>query len=156
VTNPYRAPAAPVADLERPRGSPLKGVIYGVLVDIVGTTAATMAIMFVWGIVLAVNGASAEDIQATAQNIDPTSFIGLLASAVGCGFSFLGGYVCARVAGSAELKWAAVMAVISTVFGLLMTMHVPRDAFNTVMLVANFVIVVAGGYAGARRNARGG
>ena len=154
MTNPYRAPAAPVADLDRPLGSPLKGVIYGVLVDIVGTTAATMAIMFVWGIVLAVNGASAEDIQAMAQKIDPTSFVGLLASAVGCAFSFLGGYVCARVAGRAELKGAAVMAVISTVFGLLMTMHVPRDAFNTVMLVASFVIVVAGGYAGARRNAR--
>jgi hypothetical protein len=154
VTNPYRAPAAAVADLERPRGSPLKGVIYGVLVDIVGTTAATMAIMFVWGVALAVNGASAEDIQAMAQKIDPTSFVGLLASAVGCAFSFLGGYVCARVAGRGELKWAAVMAVISTVFGLLMTMHVPRDAFNTVMLVASFVIVLLGGYVGARRNAR--
>jgi hypothetical protein len=154
VTNPYRAPAAAVADLERPRGSPLKGVIYGVLVDIVGTTAVTMAIMFVWGVALAVNGASAEDIQAMAQKIDPTSFVGLLASAVGCAFSFLGGYVCARVAGRGELKWAAVMAVISTVFGLLMTMHVPRDAFNTVMLVASFVIVLLGGYVGARRNAR--
>jgi len=156
VTNPYRAPAAAVADLDRPGGSPLKGVIYGVLVDIVGTTAATMAIMFAWGIVLALNGASAEDIQAMAQKIEPTSLVGLLASAVGCAFSFLGGYVCARVAGRAELKWATVMAVISTVFGLLMTTHVPRDAFNTVMLVASFVIVVLGGYVGARRNARSG
>jgi hypothetical protein len=31
---------------------------------------------------------------------------------------------------------------------------VPRDAFNTVMLVASFVIVLLGGYVGARRNAR--
>ena len=155
MTNPYRAPAAPVADMDRPRGSPLKGVIYGVLVDIVGTTAATMAIMFVYGIMLAVNGASAEEIQAMAAKIDPTSLVGLLASAVGCAFSFLGGYVCARVAGHAELKWAGVMAVVSTLFGLLMTMQVPRDAFNTIMLVASLVIVLLGGYVGARRNARG-
>ncbi len=47
-----------------------------------------------------------------------------------------------------------MLAVISTLFGLLMTMQVPREAYNTVMLVANFVIVVLGGYAGARRNAR--
>ena len=154
MTNPYRAPAAAVSDMDRPAGSPLKGVIYGVLVDIVGTTAATMAIMFVWGIVLAVNGASGDEIQAMAEKIDPTSLVGLLASAVGCAFSFLGGYVCARVAGRAELKWAAVMGVISTVFGLLMTMHTPRDAFNTVMLVASLVVVLLGGYVGARRNAR--
>jgi uncharacterized membrane protein len=154
VANPYRAPAAPVADLDRPRGSPLKGVIYGVLADIVGTTAATMLVMFIWGILLALNGASPEEIQDLAAKIDPTSAVGLLASAIGCGFSFLGGYVCARVAGRAELKWAAVMGVISTLFGLLMTMQVPRDAFNTVMLVASFVIVLLGGYVGARRNAR--
>ena len=78
----------------------------------------------------------------------------LSAFVLGTATTVFGGYVCARVAGRAELKGAAVMAVISTVFGLLMTMHVPRDAFNTVMLVASFVIVVAGGYAGARRNAR--
>lgn len=156
MTNPYRAPAAPVADLERPRGSPLKGVIYGVLVDIVGTTAATMVIMFVWGVLLAMNGVAAEEIQAMAEKIDPTSPVGLLASAAGGAFSFLGGYVCARVAGQAALKWATVLAVISTLFGLLMTMQVPRDAYNTVMLLANFVIVVLGGYAGARRNARSG
>ena len=156
MTNPYRAPAAPVADLERPRGAPLKGVIYGVLVDIVGTTAATLVIMFVWGVVLAMNGVAAEDIEAAAQKMDPTSLVGLLASAAGGAFSFFGGYVCARVAARAEIKWAAVLAVISTLFGLLMTMHVPRDAYNTVMLVANFVIVVLGGYAGARRNARSG
>jgi hypothetical protein len=154
VNNPYRAPAAHVADTDRPAGSPLKGVIYGVLVDIVGTTAATMALMFVYGIVLALNGVSPEEIQAVAAKIEPTSALGLAASGVGCAFSFLGGYICARVAGRQELKWAGVMAVISTVFGLVMTMHIPRDAFNTVMLVASFVIVMLGGYVGARRNAR--
>lgn len=152
--NPYRAPAAPVADTDRPAGSPVKGVIYGVLVDILGTTAATALLAFVYGIALAVNGASAEDIQRAVTQLEPASALGLIASAIGCGFSFLGGYVCARVARRAELKWAAVTGALSAAFGLAMTLQAAPDALNLFMLVLSFAIVVLGGHVGARRNAR--
>jgi hypothetical protein len=153
VTNPYQAPGAPVADLDRPRGSPVKAVIYGVLVDVLGTTGATMILMFVYGIMLATRGASPEEIQGAATAIDPASALGVTATAIGCAFSFLGGYVCARVARHAELKWAAVTGAISAALGWLMTATMAPDALNIFLLALGFAIVVLGGYVGARRNA---
>ena len=104
MTNPYRAPTAPVADPHRAAGSPVKAVTYGVLVDILGTLAGQTLLVFIYGIVLAAGGASAEDIESAARTVDPTSLVGLMGLAVGFAFSFLGGYVCARVVRRAELK----------------------------------------------------
>ena len=59
MTNPYRAPGAVVADQDRPVGSPVKAVIFGVLVDILGTTAASFIVMVVYGIFLASRGTDA-------------------------------------------------------------------------------------------------
>jgi hypothetical protein len=153
VSNPYRAPGAPVADQDRPLGSPIKAVIYGVLVDIVGTTLATIALMFVYGVVLATGGASPEAIQQASGALDSTSPLGVTATAIGCAFSFLGGYVCARVVRRSELKWAAVTGAISLLFGVLMSLQA-LDSFNAFMLALGFAIVVLGGYVGAWRNAR--
>jgi hypothetical protein len=155
VTNPYRAPGAPVADVGRPRGSPAKAVTYGVLVDILGTLAATMLLMFVYGVMLASSGAPPEEIQKASGAIELTSALGFTASAIGCGFSFLGGYVCARVVRHAELKWAAVTGAISALLGWLMTLQADPGALNLFMLALGFALVVLGGYVGARRNARG-
>ena len=151
--NPYRAPGAAVADLDRPPGSPVKGVIYGVLVDLVGTMVATFALMLVYGVYLASTGAAPEDIATAAGEFDYTSPIGIAATAVGCGFSFLGGYVCARVARRSELNWAAVVAAISAAFGFSMGMGSVSAELNVLFTSVAIGCVMAGGYVGARRNA---
>ena len=153
--NPYGAPAALVADTEPEAGSPAKGVVYGVLVDILGTITVGAAIGFGYGIVLATSGASQEEIQAAVtQSNDPTTMLGFIGIVVGCGFSLLGGYVCARVAGRAELQWAALTGAISFVFGLVMAMQSYSLPVHLVLSGLAFLMVLLGGYLGARRNAR--
>lgn len=154
MTNPYRAPAAVVADQDRPVGSPVKAVIFGVLVDILGTTAMSFVVMVVYGIFLASRGAGQQEIEQAASQLDPLSGMGLFISALGCVFSFLGGYVCARVAGQAEMKWAAVVAAISLAFGVIVGLQAYSLAMNLLLAAPATAFVLIGGYAGARRNRR--
>lgn len=152
MTNPYRAPEAVVKDQDRPRGSPLKAVTLGVLADIVGTTAASVLLSFVYGIVLAAGGASVEEITEAAAHVDPASPVSIIGFAIGTGFSFLGGYVCARVAGRDELKWASVVAVISIGLGFLIGAQVYAAELNVLLAIFGIAAVMAGGYVGARQN----
>lgn len=154
MTNPYRAPGAVVADQDRPVGSPVKAVIFGVLVDILGTTAASFIVMVVYGIFLASRGTDPQEIERVATQLDPLSGLGLFMSAVGCLFSFLGGYVCARVAGQAELKWAAVVAAISLAFGVIVGLQAYSLGMNLLLAAPATAFVLIGGYVGARRNRR--
>jgi hypothetical protein len=154
VTNPYRAPGAVVADQDRPVGSPVKAVIFGVLTDILGTTVISVLVVMVYGFYLASSGSDRQEIENAAALLDPLSGIGLLTSALGCVFSFLGGYVCARVVGQAELKWAAWVAGISVLFGLLVGLQAYSLATNLLLAAPTIVFVLLGGYAGARRNQR--
>lgn len=152
MTNPYRPPEAVVKDQDRPRGSPLKAVTFGVLTDIVGTAAASVILSFVYGIVLAVGGASGEEIMQAAAEIDPASAISIVGFVIGTGFSFLGGYVCARVAGRDELQWASVVAVISIGLGFLIGMRMYAAELNVLLAILGIGAVMAGGFAGARHN----
>jgi hypothetical protein len=152
VTNPYRPPEAVVRDQDRPRGSPLKAVTLGVLADIVGTAAASVLLSFIYGIVLAAGGASAEEITEAAAHVDPGSALSIFGFVIGAGFSFLGGYVCARVAGRDELKWASVVAVISIGIGFLVGAQVYTAELNVLLAILGIGAVMAGGYAGARQN----
>jgi hypothetical protein len=136
VTNPYRAPEALVRDQDRPRGSALKAVTLGVLADIVGTTAASVLLSFVYG-------------------IDPGSAVSIIGFAVGAGFSFLGGYVCARVVRRDELKWASLVAVIAIGFGFLVGLNAYPMELNVLLAILGIGVVMAGGYTGARHNLKG-
>lgn len=154
MTNPYRAPGAVVADQDRPLGSPVKAVIFGVLVDILGTTAMSFLVMVVYGVFLASRGADPQEIERAATLLDPLAGVGLFISALGCVFSFLGGYVCARVAGHAEMKWAGVVAAISLAFGVIIGLQAYSLAMNLLLAAPATAFVLIGGYAGARRNKR--
>jgi len=77
TNNPYRPPEAVVKDQDRPRGAPLKAVSFGVLTDILGTTAASVLLSFIYGIVLAAGGASAEEIAQAAAQVDPGSALSI-------------------------------------------------------------------------------
>ena len=154
MSNPYRPPEAVVRDQDRPRGAPLKAVTLGVLTDIVGTAAASVLLSFIYGIVLAAGGASVEEITEAAAHVDPASPVSIIDFAIGTGFSFLGGYVCARVAGRDELRWASVVAVISIGIGFLVGMQVYSGELNVLLAILGIGAVMAGGYVGARQNLR--
>jgi len=151
--DPYRPPQAAVADQDRPRGSPVKGMIFGVLVDIGGSMVAAFILFFVWAIWLGASGLDAEAItQAMVEN-DPMSGVSLLGYGAGAAFSWLGGYVCARVAKETELRCAAVVAAVSAALALAMGTELPLP-LNLLLAALTVGAVMLGGSMGAQRNAR--
>jgi uncharacterized membrane protein len=151
--DPYRPPQATVADQDRPRGSPVKGMILGLLVDIGGSMVAAFILFFAWAIWLGASGLDAEAItQAIAEN-DPMSGISLIGYAVGAAFSWLGGYVCARVAQETELRCAAVVAAVSATLALAMGSELPLP-LNLLLAMLTVGAVMLGGWTGAQRNLR--
>ena len=152
--NPYQPPGAAVKDLERVPGSPVKAVIYGVLVDVGGSIAAGLVMVFVYSLVLAASGASVEEIQSAMNDASPMSWFSILGFLVGCAASLLGGYVCARVAGAAEMKWVSIVAAVSGVVSVLMGMNGYALEWNALLALLGMAAVFAGGSLGARRNRR--
>ena len=150
--NPYRPPQAAVADQGRPRGAPVKGMIFGLLVDIGGSMIASFVLFFTWAIWLGASGLDAEAItQAMVEN-DPMSAISLTGYGVGAAFSWLGGYVCARVAKETELRCAAVVAAVSAALALAMGTELPLP-LNLLLAALTVGAVMLGGWMGARHNA---
>ena len=152
--SPYRPPQAPVADQDRPRGSPVKGMAFGLVVDLGGTLVANFILLFVWAIVLGVSGQDAQAIEdALSQQADPTSGISIVANSLGMACSWLGGYVCARVARETELRCAGVVAGLGVVIALLLGGDAMTPLFF-VLVPLGAAIVMLGAWMGAQRNAR--
>jgi hypothetical protein len=151
--NPYRPPEAPVADQDRPRGSPVKGMIYGLLVDIGGSFAAALVLSFTYGVWLAASGLTAAEIEQSLTQREAGSGFSIVGYVVGTAFSWLGGYVCARTARETELRCAGVLAAVSCTIGLLLSMDQPLE-LNLLLIVLTVGAVMLGGWMGAQRNAR--
>ena len=152
--NPYRPPEAAVNDVERAPGAPVKAVIYGILVDVGGSIVAGLVLVFAYSMVLAGSGASLAEIERAVSNADPTAWFSIVGLLAGCAASFLGGYVCARVAATAEMKWVGIVAAASGVVSLLMAMDAYSLEWNALLALVGMAAVFAGGWAGARRNRR--
>ena len=136
---------------DAPRGSPVKGMIYGVLVDIGGSLIASFALFFAWAIWLGASGMDAESIAQAMAEPDPLSAVSLIGYAMGTALSWLGGYVCARVARETELECAAVVATVSALVALAMGagMSVELYLFLTALTVG---AVMLGGWVGRQHN----
>ena len=152
--NPYQPPAAAVRDIARRRGSPVKAVIFGVLIDVGGSFGAGVVLVLAYSIVLAWSGASAEDIRRAMGAADVFSWFSLLGFCVGAAASFLGGYVCARIVADAEMKWVGIVAAISALVSLAMGAGSLAFDWDALMALISMGAVFAGGWAGRRRNRR--
>ncbi len=96
--------------LEKFRGLKFKAVLYGFLVDTIGT----MAIALVLFSAMSAAGLSEAEIAARMHG-----FSGLLLMLIfGLGFTLIGGYVAGRTAGQAEILHGTTVAGIGLVLGL--------------------------------------
>jgi uncharacterized membrane protein YfcA len=152
--NPYRPPGAAVDDVLPPAGAPVKAVLYGVLIDIGGSLAGGLVLATVYSVVLASGGASMEEIQRRVSEPDPTSWVSIAGFAIGFLLSFLGGYVCARVAAVGEMRAVGLVAAASGIAGLLMGAGGYSFEWNAVLALLGMATVVAGGRVGMRKNRR--
>ena len=144
--NPYAPPEAPVRDASAKAGSALKAVGFGLGVDIGGTVLSGLMFGVVYAMVLGASGSSAEEIAATVNNVDTDSWLFYAGTALGLGFSVLGGYVCARVARRSEYRLGAILAVLSALFGGL----IAGDQYQLGTLVSVTLASIGGTFFGAR------
>ena len=138
---------------DAPRGSPVKGMIFGLLVDIGGSLVASFVLFFIWAIWLSSSGLDADAVAQSMAEPDPLSGFSLASYTLGGGFSWLGGYVCARVARETELRCAAVIGTISSLVSLAMGIGLPPGLY-LFLTVLTFASVMLGGWMGEQRNAR--
>ena len=113
-------PSARVEDLGRGKGSIVKGVIAGLVVDLVSTMLFGVVASIAWGIVLGAAGHSQQEIETalTSADADPLMSASFLAVGVLC--SVLGGYVCERIARRGDYQAGAILAALSALLGLAM------------------------------------
>ena len=99
------------------KGSPVLAIILGVFVDLGGTLVFGFVIAIGYGILLAVQGLSPDQISIGISQMDENPVLMIVLYASGCSLSALGGYVCARIVNFLEYKYAMVAAFISSVYG---------------------------------------
>jgi uncharacterized membrane protein YfcA len=152
--NPYRAPEAVVNDRSPPAGAPVKAVVYGVLIDVGGSIVTGIVLATIYMVVLASRGASMEEIERTIAEPELMSWLSVVEFAIGFLASFLGGYVCARVAGVGEMRAVGTVAAVSGVASLLLGSSAYAFEWNAVLALLGMATVAAGGRVGMRANRR--
>jgi hypothetical protein len=152
--DPYAPPQAAVADEFRP-GSPVKAALAGIAVDIGGSFAGGIALSFAYGIQLASSGATTEDVATALEHIPAGSWVFVLGSLLGFGFSIWGGYVCARVARIREYHPGSVVATVSTLVAALLASDDYPAGINLGLVIATFGAVILGVRLGRQKNRLG-
>ena len=151
-SNPYAPPGAALQDLPAKAGSPLKAIMFGLVVDMVGTTVGSLLLGAIYGIALAASGASLDELGAAAEGAAADSWLFWISTAMGLAFSVLGGYVCARIARRNELRLGAILALVSAILGYLIASgHYELGAFLS-LTIASIAAVMGGARLGQARN----
>lgn len=147
----YRPPKADVADPPRGPGSPFTAVVVGLLVDVGGTVLASALMGILYSAYLAAQGVQLDDIQDRLQEGFQQGWGFALATAVGSACSFLGGYVCARIARRRDSMPVLVLSALSVSVGLLLGPPGNYAVGETISLSALTVLCI---FAGARLGMR--
>lgn len=155
--NPY---APPGADLGKPpppeQGSAAKAVLFGFLVDTGLSLVVGVLFAMLYGMFLAATGRSMEQISEMMTAPDPFSLPILLLQAVGGACSFLGGFVCSRVARHSEYRLGAVLAVLSLAASWVFSGGEQQPAMVLVSSIVTVFSTLFGAWVGAWRNRRTG
>lgn len=133
-----------------------KAIVYGVLVDIGGSILAGLVLAAVYAFVLAGSGMPQEEMRQAISGPEPASWYSIAGFLAGCGASFLGGYVCARVAGAREMRAVSVVSAISGVASLVLGSGGYAFEWTAVLALVGMGAVFAGGWTGTQRNRRKG
>lgn len=154
--NPYQTPEA---DLQGPGGlpkRPVRGVVYGLLVDLGGTILIGIIAVLGYGAMLLVTGVELQEASeriAALESMPPYTPISLALNGLGLLMSYLGGYTCLRVSRASGLGIAVILAIITTGLGLALIENTPNPGFDLSVGAIAFVATLLGGRAGLRRNA---
>lgn len=128
------------------RGLKFKAILFGCLIDTIGTLVIAFAIIFAMGVA----GISTDEISARMHG-----FSGLmLMLIVGLAGTFVGSYVAGRMAGQAEILHGVVVAGIGLVLGLFLREPNLPLWYEAVSFAAMAPVGMAGGYLAREENAK--
>ena len=123
-----------------------KAILFGCLIDTIGTLVIAFAIIFAMGMA----GISADEISVRMRG-----FSGLmLMLIIGLACTFMGGYVAGRIAGQAEILHGAVVAGIGLIVGLFLREPNLPLWYEAISFAAMAPIGMAGGYFAREDNAK--
>jgi len=153
--DPFRAPSSNVDVPNTAPGSAIKAVALGLMTDVGGSMVSSLLFFMVYGAYLGVTGGTEEDLMSMARSNGVDSPMALALSMVGCMFSVLGGYICARIAKHAEYRLGAILAVCSVVSGWLLAGDSEANpAMTGLFSLLTVASVMTGAHLGARANRR--
>lgn len=147
--NPYTTPKAPVENLQtqEKKGSGVKAVLIGLIVDIAGSMAAGLSITFVWGVYLAMGGMSPEEMSDYFTTGTAYLMVNLICGSL---FTALGGYVAATIANHQEYKYAFLVGLGSLIFGEVM-ISMAKDYSIWLRIAGDFIVIPVALYGGHLR-----
>lgn len=128
------------------RGLRFKAILFGVLVDTIGTLTVAMALF------LALASSGLPEAEFTARM---RGFSGLMLMLIlGLGFTLIGGYVAGRTAGRFEILHGAIVAGIGLVLGFFVREPGLPLWYEMVSFAAVIPLGMAGGYIAREGNVK--
>jgi hypothetical protein len=147
--NRYTPPGSDLRDPSPPPAPPWKAVLIGYLVDMGGTFIASALLAIVYTAVLTQQGLSQEQIRTALSDPAPGSSFYVVGTLLGCGFSVLGGYWCARMARRTPYRLGGILAALSALSGLALSWGVYPPEQITLLSVTSVACVLLGSKFGA-------
>ena len=148
-TDSSKSPRAPDVP-----GSPLKAVLSGAAVDIVGTALLDIVLEHVYAMTLGGQGLTNSEIEDAMQHMPSTSAFGVLSLLLGALMSVAGGYVCARIVLRDEYRVGAAMSAMLALIGVALGATDDPSGLGLLLLLCNFACNMLGVKYGSEQNRR--
>ena len=144
--SPYQTPSVRVEDEAPVEGSPWIAVIVGAAIDIGGTIAVSFVLGAIYATTLIADGLPVDELQEALTSIPPESWISIIGMGLGFALSLVAGFVCAAIAKRSQYKYALIVAIISTVFGVALGAEYYGSAVSLLLAGATFATVMLGAW----------
>ena len=131
----FKPPSSRVEDRPRGKGSAVKGLAVGLLVDIVATMLFSVVVSIIWGFALAAGGRSAQEVEAAFANVERDPLIATVLVGGGVLCSVLGGFVCERIARQRNYRTGAGLGVASVLVGVVFGAPAASPAMTALLAV---------------------
>jgi type III secretory pathway component EscS len=143
--SPYAPPNSELGDVPQEAGSPVKALTLGFLTDIGGTIVISTVLSIVFSLIWANQGVSLEQVTARLQDQSLSNPVALIGNVLGTLFSYLGGFVCARIVRRSEMRYAAILAVLNVLVGMAISPSATSPAWLALSYGASIAAILLGG-----------
>lgn len=154
-SDPYSTPEAKVTATAHIEGTPrpVRGIVFALVFDFVGTFTAALILTFAFGAILAARGIGSDEIADILFSEDLLSKWNIFLLCVGVGFSFYAGKICIQVSRGKDLLYPGILAGIGTFIGFVIypSVYDLGTEIALALLGAGFVLLGANSELKGRR-----